>query len=69
MKIGFTGTMSVGKTTLVNALKEHPEFKDYSFKQPKFNTINFNLNHIESVEFLNQNSIKKSFAIFNTNTL
>jgi len=32
MKIGFTGTMSVGKTTLVNALKEHPEFKDYSFK-------------------------------------
>ena len=32
MKIGFTGTMSVGKTTLVNALKEHPEFKDYKFK-------------------------------------
>ena len=32
MKIGFTSTMSVGKTTLVNALKEHPEFKDYSFK-------------------------------------
>ena len=32
MKIGFTGTMSVGKTTLVNALKELPEFKDYSFK-------------------------------------
>ena len=32
MKIGFTGTMSVRKTTLVNALKEHPEFKDYSFK-------------------------------------
>jgi len=32
MKIGFTGTMSVGKTTLVNALKELPEFKDYNFK-------------------------------------
>lgn len=31
MKIGFTGTMSVGKTTLVNALKEIPEFKDYVF--------------------------------------
>ena len=29
MKIGFCGTMSVGKTTLVNALKELPEFKDY----------------------------------------
>ena len=27
MKIGFCGTMSVGKTTLVNALKELPEFK------------------------------------------
>jgi GTPase SAR1 family protein len=31
MKIGFTGTMSCGKTTLVNALKELPEFKDYKF--------------------------------------
>jgi deoxyadenosine/deoxycytidine kinase len=31
MKIGFCGTMSVGKTTLVNALKNEPEFKDYKF--------------------------------------
>ena len=31
MKIGLCGTMSVGKTTLVNALKELPEFKDYKF--------------------------------------
>jgi deoxyadenosine/deoxycytidine kinase len=31
MKIGFTGTVSVGKTTLVNALKELSEFKDYTF--------------------------------------
>ncbi len=31
MKIGFCGTMSVGKTTLVNALKQLPEFKDYEF--------------------------------------
>ena len=31
MKIGFCGTMSVGKTTLVNALKELPEFKNYKF--------------------------------------
>lgn len=30
MKIGLCGTMSVGKTTLVNALKELPEFKDYT---------------------------------------
>ena len=32
MKIGFCGTMSVGKTTLVNAIKGLPEFKDYTFK-------------------------------------
>ena len=32
MKIGFCGTMSVGKTTLVNALKELPEFDDYKIK-------------------------------------
>ena len=29
MKIGFCGTMSVGKTTLVKALKDLPEFKNY----------------------------------------
>jgi len=32
MRIGFCGTMSVGKTTIVNALKELPEFKDYTFR-------------------------------------
>jgi len=31
MRIGLCGTVSVGKTTLVNALKELPEFKDYHF--------------------------------------
>ena len=31
MKIGFCGTMSVGKTTLVNALAELSEFKGYKF--------------------------------------
>lgn len=29
MRIGLCGTMSVGKTTLVNALAELPEFKDF----------------------------------------
>ena len=29
MKIGFAGTMSVGKTTLVNALSKLSQFKDY----------------------------------------
>ena len=32
MKIGFCGTMSVGKTTLVNALKNESEFKNYTFR-------------------------------------
>ena len=32
MKIGLCGTMSVGKTTLVNALKELDQFKDYAFR-------------------------------------
>ena len=32
MKIGFCGTMSVGKTTLVNALQSLPEFKNYKFR-------------------------------------
>jgi nicotinamide riboside kinase len=32
MRIGLCGTMSVGKTTLVNTLKELPEFKDYTFR-------------------------------------
>ena len=31
MKIGMCGTVCVGKTTLVNALKETPQFKDYMF--------------------------------------
>ena len=31
MKIGLCGTVSVGKTTLVNALKEIEQFKDYEF--------------------------------------
>lgn len=29
MRIGLTGTQSVGKTTLVKALSELPQFKDY----------------------------------------
>lgn len=31
MKIGLCGTMSVGKTTLVNAMKELDMFSDYTF--------------------------------------
>ena len=32
MKIGLCGTMSVGKTTLVNALKNDIDFKNYIFR-------------------------------------
>jgi len=31
MKIGLTSTMSCGKTTLVNALKDIPQFQNYHF--------------------------------------
>ena len=31
MKIGLCGTMSVGKTTLVNALQQLDQFKNYNF--------------------------------------
>ncbi len=37
MKIGLCGTMSVGKTTLVNALKQLPEFADYNFETERSN--------------------------------
>ena len=40
MKIGFCGTMSVGKTTLVKALKELPEFKDYTFRTERSKYLN-----------------------------
>ena len=30
-RIGFTGTVSVGKTTLVHSLKQLPEFENYEF--------------------------------------
>jgi len=40
MKIGFCGTMSVGKTTLVNALKELPKFKDYKFATERSKYLN-----------------------------
>jgi len=40
MKIGLCGTMSVGKTTLVKALKELPEFKDYKFATERSKYLN-----------------------------
>ena len=40
MKIGLCGTMSVGKTTLVKALKELPQFKDYKFATERSKYLN-----------------------------
>jgi len=40
MRIGLCGTMSVGKTTLVNALKKEPEFKDYTFRTERSQYLN-----------------------------
>ena len=40
MKIGLCGTMSVGKTTLVNALKNDLDFKDYIFRTERSKYLN-----------------------------
>ena len=40
MKIGLCGTMSVGKTTLVKALKNEPEFKNYLFRTERSKHLN-----------------------------
>ena len=40
MKIGLCGTMSVGKTTLVNALKNEHEFKNYTFRTERSKYLN-----------------------------
>ena len=40
MKIGFCGTMSVGKTTLVNALKKDKTFKKYKFATERSKYLN-----------------------------
>ena len=40
MKIGLCGTMSVGKTTLVNALKKTKQFKDYNFATERSKYLN-----------------------------
>ena len=40
MRIGLCGTMSVGKTTLVNALKKEAEFKNYTFRTERSKHLN-----------------------------
>ena len=53
MKIGFTGTMSVGKTTLVKALQEIPELTDYTFTTERsayLHSLGIPLNHATTIE-------------------
>lgn len=53
MKIGFCGTMSVGKTTLVNALKTLPEFEGYNFATERskyLSSLGIPLNHETTIE-------------------
>jgi nicotinamide riboside kinase len=53
MKIGFCGTMSVGKTTLVKALQEIPELKGYKFATERsqyLNSLGIPLNHGTTIE-------------------
>ena len=58
MKIGFCGTMSVGKTTLVNALADLLEFKDYKFRTERSKYL------MEMGIPLNTDSTVKGQAVF-----
>ena len=57
-KIGLCGTMSVGKTTLVNALKELDYFKDYQFRTERSKYL------MEMGIPLNTDSTVKGQAVF-----
>ena len=53
MKIGLTGTMSVGKTTLVRALSEMEQFKGYTCTTERsqyLNSLGIPLNHETTIE-------------------
>ena len=53
MKIGLTGTMSVGKTTLVKALSEMEQFKGYTCTTERsqyLNSLGIPLNHETTIE-------------------
>lgn len=58
MKIGFCGTMSVGKTTLVNALQELSTFEDYKFRTERSKYL------MEMGIPLNTDSTVKGQAVF-----
>lgn len=53
MRIGFCGTMSVGKTTLTKELVKLPQFKDYHYATERskyLNSLGIPLNHGTTIE-------------------
>jgi len=53
MKIGFCGTMSVGKTTLTKELVKLPQFKNYHYATERskyLNSLGIPLNHQTTIE-------------------
>lgn len=53
MKIGFCGTMSVGKTTLTKELTKLPQFKEYHYATERskyLNSLGIPLNHGTTIE-------------------
>lgn len=53
MKIGFCGTMSVGKTTLTKELAKLPQFKDYHYATERskyLSSLGIPLNHDTTIE-------------------
>jgi len=53
MKIGFCGTMSVGKTTLTKELVKLPQFKNYHYATERsqyLNSLGIPLNHGTTIE-------------------
>lgn len=53
MRIGFCGTMSIGKTTLTKALIKLPQFRDYHYATERskyLNSLGIPLNHATTIE-------------------
>ena len=53
MKLGFRGTMSVGKTTLIKELSKLPQFKNFTAvteRSKYLNSLGIPLNHKTTIE-------------------
>ncbi len=68
MRIAFTGAHSTGKTTLINILKQNPDFVDYTFIHSPTRSIQVNGNQInEKGDDTTQNLIMFQH-VMNSNT-